>query len=478
MKLSVLLQAIERTWKEQDAQITRVTDDSRLCEPNSVFVCHDAAEEYAAEALRRGAVLVIAPRPMLSQPCITVENTRRAYSALCRAFFGTPDRRLTLAAVTGTSGKTTVASMLAYLLEMNGRRCGLLSTVTNAAEDSTMTTPDPFALYAAMRAMVDAGKEFCVLEASSQGLAEERLHGLTFSLGIFTNLGHDHLDVHGTFERYRDAKLRLFAQSEAAVVNLDDPNAAAVIAACPGRSQTFSLRCDAADFTAKELRRAEGGQSFVLVGARLIHRFSLRLPGDFNVEHAMAAVVAAMHLGLSVDDCADALRTFSGVRGRMELLETPLPFHVMIDFAHTPESLRRALLSLRRLCRRRLIVVFGCGGDRDKTKRAQMGSVALGCSDLAVITSDNPRTEDPAAIIDDILSGTEKSKTPVFIREDRRSAIEFALSKAKPGDLVLLAGKGHETYQLVGTEKRPFDERAIVADWIRKENEKTASRRA
>ena len=474
MKLSILLQAIQKTWKSEDVEITRVTDDSRACEPNCVFVCHDAAKEHAAEAIARGAVLVIAPCVMEGLPCVAAENTRRVYSALCRSFFGAPDRRLSLIAVTGTTGKTTVASMLAYLLEMNGRRCGLLSTVTNAARDSTLTTLDPFALYGALSDMADAGKEYCVLEASSQGLAEERLRGLTFALAIFTNLGHDHLDVHGSFERYRDAKLKLFAQSDAAIVNLDDPHAEDVLAACRGRTLTYSLRQDTADFTAKELRRSEEGQSFVFVGDRLIHRFFLRLPGDFNVENAMAAVIAAMQCGLCVEDCAAALRTFTGVRGRMELLATELPFRVMIDFAHTPESLRRVLLALRRLCQNRLLLVFGCGGDRDRTKRAEMGSVALGCSDVVIVTTDNPRTEDPAAIIDEILSGTEKSKTPVFIRKDRRSAIEFALSMAKRGDLVLLAGKGHETYQIIGEEKRPFDEREIVADWIKRERSAAA----
>ena len=467
MKLSLLLQAIHKTWNGADVEISLVTDDSRKCVPGSLFVCHDAAKAYGEAAVKNGAVLVLAEE-QICDPCLVIEQTRAAYSTLCRCFFGYPDRRLSMLAVTGTNGKTTVASMLACLLEMNGLRCGLLSTVTNAERASTLTTLDSFRLNEALASMVQEGKTHCVVEASSQGLQEQRLFGIAFDVAVFTNLGHDHLDIHKTFAAYKAAKLQLFSQCRCAIVNYDDAAAPDVIAACKGQTVTYSVRHNEADFTAKSIRTFEDGMDFALVGDSLIHRVKLHMQGDFNIENAMAAILAAMQCGLSVEACAAAMRSFSGVKGRMERLDVSLPFQVLIDFAHTPESLRQCLLTLRRLCKKKLILVFGCGGDRDKSKRGDMGKIACSLADLVVVTTDNPRTEDPAAIMEDILRDTAAFKTPVFMLQDRGEAIAFALSRAKEGDLVLLAGKGHETYQIIGTEKTDFDEREIVEAWAKK----------
>ena len=349
MKLSLLLQTLDRTLKGPDEEIRSICDDSRFCEQGSLFVCHDAAEGFLRQAKENGAVAVIAAKPL--DGCIVVPDTRQAYALLSRRFFGEADRRLTLVAVTGTNGKTTVASMLHHILQMNGKQAALLSTVTNSGDADGKTTPDAFSLHRTFRALSERGKEICVMEASSQGLAQERLYGLRFRVGIFTNLTREHLDYHGSFEAYRDAKKKLFTQCDIAVINRDDPVSQTMIDACGGAVVTYSLRGDDATFSAKSLRDFDDGQDFALVSEGFIHRVKLHLFGRFNVENAMAAVLAARALGVSVEDSAAALRSFHAVKGRMELLETDTPFRVMIDYAHTPDSLRQVLLTLRRVCR-------------------------------------------------------------------------------------------------------------------------------
>ena len=467
MKLSLLLKALYGTKQKADEEITLITDDSRACVPGTLFVCHSGAEQFLPEAKANGAVAVVASK-QLDGTCFVAADTRSAYAVLCRAFFGFADTRLHLVAVTGTNGKTTVAFMLAHILALCGKQAGLLSTVTNTqALGCTMTTPDCFALHRALRKMADEGKTFCVLEASSQGLAEHRLDGLHFSVGVFTNLTRDHLDVHGTFEQYKAAKRALFPMCETAVLNFDDPAWRDMASACPGRVLTYSVQSNEADFSAKDVRLQESAIDYALVSDFLIHRVHLPLQGEFNIENSMAAVIAAMQLGISVQESAAALSSFSPVPGRMEHLSLDLPFRVFLDYAHTPDSLQRALRSLRRFCKGRLTVVFGCGGDRDSGKRPEMGRVAVSFADKVVLTSDNPRSEDANAIIDDILAGTADSKTPVFLQPDRAAAIRFALKTAKSGDVILLAGKGHETTQTINEEVLAFDEREIVKNQVK-----------
>lgn len=464
MKLSTLLQAVSRTLQGTDVEITRITEDSRSCERGSLFVCHDAAEPFLREARANGAAAVVAAKPL--EGCYVVPDTRQAYALLCRRFFGEADRKLTLAAVTGTNGKTTVASMLHHILSLHGAGAALLSTVTNGAASGGKTTPDPFALHAAFADFARRGKDCCVMEASSQGLQQERLLGLHFKVGVFTNLTRDHLDYHGSFESYLDAKKKLFRQCDTAVLNRDDPHWQALAQACAGRIVTYSLRTDDATYSAKSLRRFDDGQDFALVSEGFIHRVKLHLFGTFNVENAMAAILAAEALGVLPEEGAEALRSFHAVKGRMELLETDTPYRVMIDYAHTPDSLRQVLLTLRRVCRGRLILVFGCGGERDRPKRGEMGAIAAQNADLVILTDDNPRTEDPDAILEEILSGAGRSKTPFLLKPDRRQAIALALQHARENDLVLLCGKGHETTMQYADRTVPFDERAVVRELL------------
>ena len=461
MKLSLLLQTLGRTLKGKDEEIRLICDDSRFCERGSLFVCHDAAKPFVAEARENGAVAVVTTEP-LDADCYVVSDTRQAYAALSRRFFSEADRRLTLVAVTGTNGKTTVASMLHHILSMNGKDAALLSTVTNAETADGKTTLDAFSLHRTFASLANRGKEYCVMEASSQGLAQERLYGLRFAVGVFTNLTREHLDYHGSFEAYRDAKKKLLRQSDVAVVNRDDPAAQDMIDACQGEVVTFSLRSDDATFSAKSLRDFDDGQDFALVSESFIHRVKLHLFGTFHVENAMAAMLAARALGVSIEDSAAALRSFHAVRGRMELLETDTPFRVMIDYAHTPDGLRQVLLTLRRICKGRLILLFGCGGERDRGKRAEMGAIAVQNADLVILTNDNPRGEDPNAILNDILQGVGHSKTPLYCKPDRKEAIALALRQAKENDLVLLCGKGHETTMQLSDGAVAFDERAVV----------------
>ncbi|MGN1194688.1 MAG: UDP-N-acetylmuramoyl-L-alanyl-D-glutamate--2,6-diaminopimelate ligase, partial [Acutalibacteraceae bacterium] len=403
--------------------------------------------------------------------CVVVEDAGKTYAVLCREFFARPDESLRLTAVTGTNGKTSVSTILHHILSKNQKRCGLIGTVENKLDtdrEATLTTPDSFELYSFLRTLCENGFDYCVLEASSQGLCQHRLYGMKFESGIFTNLTEDHLDYHKTFENYKKAKLSLFPDCETAIINFDDPYAEEFIKAGSKRVITYSLKSDDADFTVKNIVCKDDSTSFVLVSNNLIHTFTLPVKGEIWVRNASEAIIAAFNMGVSLDGCALALRSFGGVKGRMETVNVPAPFEVIIDYAHTEDALRQVLLTLKRQCKGRLITVFGCGGDREKEKRSRMGKTVCSLSDIAVVTTDNPRNEDPLDIIDDILEGTRSSRIPVFIKPDRRQAIELALKKAKNGDIVLLAGKGHEDYQIIGNEKLPFDERDIVKDCLLK----------
>ena len=472
MKLSQLLFAANIDDKAQDANVTFITDDSRKCKPGCIFVCRRNGGEYVGEALENGAILVVGEKKVCEN-CVVVEDAGKTYAVLCRELFERPDERLRLTAVTGTNGKTSVSSILYHILSKNGKKCGLIGTVENKLDTlrkATLTTPDSFELYSYLSALCENGIDCCVLEASSQGLCQHRLYGLKFETGIFTNLTEDHLDYHKTFENYKKAKLSLFSDCDTAIVNFDDPYAEEFIKAGSRRVITCSLKSDEADFTVKNIVCKDDSTSFVLVANNLIHSFLLPVRGEIWVRNAVEAIIAAYYMGVSLDGCASALKSFGGVKGRMETVNVPAPFEVIIDYAHTEDAIRQVLMSLKRHCKGRLITVFGCGGNREREKRSLMGKAVCSLSDMAVVTSDNPRDEDPLTIIDDILEGTKQSRTPVFIKPDRRQAIEFALKKARAGDTVLLAGKGHEDYQLISGKKLPFDEREIVKDCLLKLN--------
>lgn len=469
MLISRLLESIDVQIETEDREVEFITDNSEKCTEKSIFVCHEGAEQYVDSALSKGAVLVVAEKK-LCDTCVVVENTRRAYSMLCAAFFDNSYRKLRLIGVTGTNGKTTVSSMLYHILSCSGKKCALIGTAgylhCDEEKAASLTTPDPFELHKMFYGMTVCNTEFCIIEASSQGLVQERLYPLEFEVSVFTNLSADHLDYHGDMDSYLKAKEILFRNSKKSVINADDNVFERIKEASEGKVITYSLKKDEADFTAKYIRFYEGVTDYVIVAEDLIHRVRLQTPGNYNIYNSMAAIVTAMECGVEIPESANALRNFYGVKGRFEVLPLNKDFRVIIDYAHSPDSLKQVLLSLSSFPKNRVITLFGCGGNRDKSKRGEMGRVAAFYSDMVILTSDNPRNENPSEIIDDIIEGIGVTRTPVYIIENRRKAIEYALQKAQKNDIILLAGKGHETYQIIGEEKLPFDERKIVSSLL------------
>ena len=463
-----LLRADART------EIRALTLDSRTAEEGSLFLALHGARadgaDYAAEALARGAACVVTERETGDAPCVLVPDAHEAAARLAAQWYGRPAERMTVIGVTGTNGKTTTTCLLKQLLERClGAKVGLIGTNRNMIGDAALpaarTTPDALTLQRLLHEMADAGCTHAVMEVSSHALVQRRVGAIDFALGVFTNLTQDHLDYHGTMEAYCDAKALLFRQCRAAVVNGDDAWTGRLLrdAACPVTrfGQNFSndlvgwrpeYRADCVRFTACDDRE------HVPV--------TLHIPGAFSLYNALAALGAAQALGIPLADAAAALADCRGVRGRAEVVPTDTDYTVLIDYAHTPDGLANILSAVCGFADGRVIAVFGCGGDRDRTKRAEMGRIAAGLADLAVVTSDNPRTEDPYAVLHEILAGLRGSTTPFAVLEDRREAIAYALDHARAGDVVVLAGKGHETYQEVGTERRPLDERQVVREHL------------
>jgi UDP-N-acetylmuramoyl-L-alanyl-D-glutamate--2,6-diaminopimelate ligase len=448
-----------------------VSMDSRTVIPGTIYVAVRGSQadghRFVPDAIRRGAIAVVVEQPMSAGvPEIVVRDGRRAALALGRAWYGDPGARLTLVGVTGTNGKTTTAGLVRHLFNGAGTAgsIGTLGAFDGAGHDvestaGTLTTPGPIDLQATLAELVGRGTTHVAMEASSHSLDQGRLDGLTFAAAIFTNLTRDHLDYHGTMEAYLGAKLKLSALlglEGVEVVNLDDDAWRAMPRRAP--RVTFGLR-PGADVRAAAVELDAGGSRFRLETAAGSADVALPLLGDFNVANALGAAACALALGRPLADVVARLDAVPQVPGRMERI-AERPCVVLRDYAHTPDALERALATLRPLTRGRLIVVFGCGGDRDRGKRPIMGRIAAERADLAVVTSDNPRTEDPDAIIDEVEQGM--GSRPHLRFADRVAAIHASLAEARDGDTLLLAGKGHETYQVIGTEKVPFDERAIV----------------
>ncbi len=476
MKLSLLLAEIKYKGSLTfgDPDIIGITDDSRKVVAGSIFVCikgrnfdgHTAAKA-AAES---GAAAVVALHDVGVAQQIIVEDTREAYSLLCSAFFGYPCRQLKIIGVTGTNGKTTTCFVIRDMLKRFGIKSGMIGTVSNIVGDeilpSQLTTPDAFELHGLFRKMADASCEYCVMEVSSQALEQQRVCGIRFCAAIFTNLTRDHLDYHGSFENYAAAKHKLFENADLAIINDDDESASLMVKdiQCPVR--TFSIKKDSSDYTAKNVQIKSSLTEYELVAQGAIGRVRFAIPGRFSVYNSMGAIVCLTELGFPFGDTVAAAAAAKGVPGRLEVVSTDTDFTVIIDYAHTPDGLVNILETVHEIAQGRVITVFGCGGDRDKTKRPIMGKIAAENSDIVIVTSDNPRTEEPEKIIDDIFVGIDKPKVPVYRIADRTQAIEKALRKAKKGDIIVLAGKGHETYQILGTEKIHFDEREKVAELL------------
>ena len=467
MLLSELLQDVNVLSQYADREITDVTDKTGKVGEGFAFVCVKGARfdghSAAAEMLEKGAAAVIVTEDLGLKEQVIVNNTREAYALMCKNRFGRASDKLNIIGITGTNGKTTTAFIIKDILKQLGFQSGLIGTVKNMVGDESFraeyTTPDPYDMHALFKMMVDRGLEYCVMETSSQAFHQMRLAGITFASGVFTNLTQDHLDYHGTIEEYKRCKKMLFLNSRKAVVNADDEASAYMTDGIGAPVLQYSLK-NPSDIRASDDEYSQKKVSYTINGE---YRVDFHIPGSFSVYNSLAAISAVYSLGIaSFGEITSAAAFAKSVKGRVELLDTDTPYAVIIDYAHTPDGLEKAITAVRGFTKGRVITVFGCGGDRDKTKRPKMGRMATDLSDIAIITTDNPRTEVPEEIIKDIIIGTVGSKAEVVTVTDRSEAIEYAMSIAKAGDTILLAGKGHETYQIIGTEKLHYDEREVV----------------
>lgn len=454
-----------------DCEITGIVNDSRKAGPGSAFVCIRGVQtdghRFAAKAAEQGAAAIICEED-LGLPCqVIVPDTHLAYGRMAANFYGNPAGKLRLVGVTGTKGKTTITNLIKTILVHSGQKVGLIGTVQNEIGDEIIhaenTTPDAMELEELYARMVEAGCSYCVMEVSSHALDQHRIGDSHYETAVFTNLTHEHLDYHGDMEHYFAAKEKLFSICDSAVLNLDDPYGRRLAETVQVPFLTFSLEQEA-DLTARDIICHADSVDFVLCARGVESRLHFNMPGLFSVKNALAAAGACLQLGVCLDHIISALASVQGVRGRIEIIPTGRNFTVITDYAHSPDSLENVLSALKETVKGRLVALFGCGGDRDRTKRPLMAAAAARHADHLIITSDNPRTEDPQAIIDEILPGLTGFSVPYDVIVNRREAIHFAVKNAQPGDTIVLAGKGHEDYQIIGHEKFHFDEREVVAE--------------
>lgn len=468
MKLKALLQDVEtKSVYTFDPEITNVTDNSSKVRRQGLFVCINGnsfdGHDFAQKAMDRGAVAVICERDIGIKNSIIVEDSRKAYAQICSAFYSKAHKKLRMIAVTGTNGKTTTSYIIKKILESSGLKTGLIGTVNvtigKERYPADLTTPDPVDLHRYLMLMNIAGCDACVMEVSSQALEQERVYGINFDCAVFTNLSPEHLDYHKSMQNYARAKSKLFEMSKVSVINSDDEYAPLMLRSSAGKTYTYGTD-ENADFRAEKICLSADGVDYSLSYKGKAYRVAFPGMGIFSVSNSLAAVSAASVLGVDISKAIREAERFEGISGRMEKIDNSFGINIIIDYAHTPDSLENAAKTLKEIYDGRLITVFGCGGDRDKDKRPMMGKIACENSDFVFITSDNPRTENPEMIINDILSGIN---TKNFYRiTDRKLAIKSALYSAVKGDTVLIAGKGHEKYQIIGNQKIYFNEREII----------------
>ena len=480
MKLKELLADINvlKATVNMDLDIADVAYDSRKVQPGGMFVAVTGfatdGNRFIPMAMEKGAAVVVtAKEPEQEIPYVLVESDRLALAYIGRNFYGNPAESVKMIGVTGTNGKTSSTLLLKHVLEVvKGAKVGLMGTMENIIGDEHIpadrTTPESFELQALLARMRSAGCTHVIMEVSSHAIALDRVAGITYDVASFTNLTEDHLDFHKTMENYCDTKAILFSRCRKAVGNLDDSwyDRLCGNACCP--VLTVSAK-GTADLYAEDLELLSDGVSFTAISGGEKVAVKLPIPGKFTVYNALNVLGMAMQLDVSLADAAAALRTAQGVKGRVEVVPTPgKEYTVLIDYAHTPDGLENVLSSGKGFCKGRLIAVFGCGGDRDPIKRPIMGKIGTDIADWSIITSDNPRTEEPAKIIEDIVAGIDSQKNNYEIIENRPEAIRHAMDIARKNDIIILAGKGHETYQEICGVKHHLDEREVVAEYLEK----------
>ncbi len=478
MKLKELLSGVPALAVRADGEleIEDISYDSRKTVPGGLFVAISGyamdGHAYIPKAVENGAVCVVCQRPPeMDVPFVQVAESRRALALIGANWFGHPAERMTMTAVTGTNGKTTTTYLLKDILERaGGTKVGLIGTNQNMIGDAVLhtdrTTPECFELHKLFRRMLDAGCTHVVMETSSHALYEGRVHGIRFDAAVFTNLSQDHLDFHVTMENYCDAKAILFQNCGVGVVNADDPWTERLLKDAGCRRVAFGEK--GGDLTARDVRLGPGGVEFTAVESGKAVPVSVDIPGGFTVYNALGAMAAAEVLGVSLEESARVLRDTAPVKGRLEPVPAPgKDYGILIDYAVTPDAIENVLRAVRGFAKGRIVFLFGAGGDRDRGKRPKMGKAAAEGADFVILTSDNPRTEDPESIIREILPGVEAVGTPYVSITDRVEAIHYAMDHALPGDTIVLCGKGHEDYQEINHVKYHMDEREIVADWLK-----------
>lgn len=497
---SVRLSDLVKIWPDgiqmgspmgSDPEVVGITDDSRQVKPGWLFVAikglSNDGHTYIPKAIELGAAAIVCERledGLAAVPHLVVKDGRKALGLLLSRFYRIGEAcrsgSFQLLGVTGTKGKTTCAYLMQHLLNATGVRCARITTIDRDLGRgqplvSSSTTPPATVLYADLAQAIENNCLATAMEVSSHGLDQHRVAGLPFAVAVFTNLTGDHLDYHGTMDSYADAKARLFAglaEGSHAVVNMDDPYCQRMTAACKAKVLRYSLKHPEAELYGIVTHCDFAGlQMTVHLPKQRMIDFHSHLVGRHNAQNILACIGAALAMGMDPHTIAKAIETFQSAPGRFEPVaaDLPLPFRVIVDYAHTDDSMRNVLEALRPLTQNRLRIVFGCGGDRDRTKRPRMGKVAADLADAVIVTSDNPRTEQPDAIIQEILTGIAQTHmSKVQVQPDRAKAITAAIDSAEPGDIILIAGKGHEDYQIIGKEKYPFDDRVVAAEAMRK----------
>lgn len=481
MKLHTLLKALPLVKPGfENPMITEIVNDHRKVIPGSMFICIKGysadGHDFAEEAVKNGAAAILSEKDLqLPVPVIVVNNTKHAIAVLADKFYGHPTEKLRLIGITGTNGKTTTSFMLEEIFSDAGLKTGLIGTISMKIGDRMIetnnTTPDTIILQQTFSEMISEGVDTAVMEVSSHALVQGRVKGCDFDVAVFTNLSQDHLDYHETMEEYQKAKGLLFTKlgntytkPKYAVINLDDPAGKQYIADTSAHIVTYGID-ERADFTAENIAMDRNGTSFILVSPEGKNKVSLKLMGKFSVYNTLAAIAAAYVSNVPMDTIIRTVESVNGVPGRFEGVDEGQDFSVIVDYAHTPDSLENVLKTIREFAEKRIFAVVGCGGDRDRTKRPLMAEAACKYATDPIFTSDNPRTEDPIAILKDMEKGVEGKQYQVI--PDRKKAITAAINAAREGDVILIAGKGHETYQIIGDKVFDFDDRLVASNAIK-----------
>jgi UDP-N-acetylmuramoyl-L-alanyl-D-glutamate--2,6-diaminopimelate ligase len=485
MKLHTLLEYLHPFLKPAisvDPVITSIENDHRKVRPGSLFICIKGytvdGHEFAAKAVENGAVAVLSERELdLDVPVIIVKDTKRAMAVLADAFYGQPTHKLHLIGITGTNGKTTTSHLIEKIIADTGKKTGLIGTMYTKIGGQTFeaknTTPESLSLQKTFKKMVDEQVEVAVMEVSSHALDLGRVHGCDFDTAIFTNLTQDHLDYHQTMDEYKRAKSLLFSQlgntfslkaPKFAIFNADDDASLLYEKSTAAHIITYGIE-KPADFRAENITMTSGGTKFDLVTPIGREKVAIQLIGKFNIYNVLASIAATLVYGVPLKQIISSLESVKGVPGRMELVDSGQEFAVIVDYAHTPDSLENVLKTIKQFAKKRLFVIVGCGGDRDRTKRPIMAKIAAEYGTDPIFTSDNPRSEDPVAILKEMISGVQGKNYQVIV--DRKEAIAAAVNAASPGDIILIAGKGHETYQQIGDQFLSFDDRLVAKQAIK-----------